>query len=130
MASSPIRRRGTLASPWAALALIVVAQFMVILDVAIVNVALPSIEVDLGFTQSGLEWVITAYAIVFGGFLLLGGRLADLAGRRRTFMAGNRAVRLRLRALCLLVVGGFAGGVPRAAGPRRRVARSGRAVAC
>jgi EmrB/QacA subfamily drug resistance transporter len=61
---------------------------MVILDVAIVNVALPSIELDLGFSQSGLEWVVTAYAIVFGGFLLLGGRLADLLGRRRTFMAG------------------------------------------
>jgi EmrB/QacA subfamily drug resistance transporter len=75
-------------SPWAALALIVVAQFMVILDVAIVNVALPSIELDLGFSQSGLEWVVTAYALVFGGFLLLGGRLADLLGRRRTFMAG------------------------------------------
>ena len=73
---------------WAALALIVAAQFMVILDVAIVNVALPSIEVDLGFSQSSLEWVVTAYAIVFGGFLLLGGRLADLVGRRRTFMAG------------------------------------------
>ncbi len=75
-------------SRWAALALIVAAQFMVILDVAIVNVALPSIEVDLGFSQTGLEWVVTAYAIVFGGFLLLGGRLADLVGRRRTFMAG------------------------------------------
>src|SRR6188474_3069082 len=73
---------------WAALALIVVAQFMVILDVAIVNVALPSIETDLGFTQSGLEWVVTAYAIVFGGFLLLGGRLADVLGRRRVFAAG------------------------------------------
>ncbi|HEY9458603.1 MAG TPA: MFS transporter [Gaiella sp.] len=75
-------------SKWAALALIVAAQFMVILDVAIVNVALPSIELDLGFSQSSLEWVVTAYAIVFGGFLLLGGRLADLVGRRRTFMAG------------------------------------------
>ncbi len=75
-------------TPWAALALIVAAQFMVVLDVAIVNVALPSIELDLGFSQSALEWVVTAYAIVFGGFLLLGGRLADLVGRRRTFMAG------------------------------------------
>jgi EmrB/QacA subfamily drug resistance transporter len=56
--------------------------------VAIVNVALPSIETDLGFTQSGLEWVVTAYAIVFGGFLLLGGRLADVLGRRRIFAAG------------------------------------------
>src|SRR6476646_8208010 len=75
-------------SPWAALTLIVVAQFMVILDVAIVNVALPSIQSDLGFSQSSLEWVVTAYAIVFGGFLLLGGRLADLVGRRRIFVVG------------------------------------------
>src|SRR6478735_7653397 len=88
MTVSAIRRRELPASPWAALALIVVAQFMVILDVAIVNVALPSIETDLGFTQSGLEWVVTAYAIVFGGFLLLGGRLADVLGRRRVFAAG------------------------------------------
>ena len=61
---------------------------MVILDVAIVNVALPSIKSDLGFSQTGLQWVITAYAIVFGGALLLGGRLADLLGRRRMFVAG------------------------------------------
>ena len=88
MISAAIHSREQLASRWAALALIVVAQFMVILDVAIVNVALPSIEVDLGFDQSGLEWVVTAYAIVFGGFLLLGGRLADLFGRRRIFVAG------------------------------------------
>ncbi|HET8751084.1 MAG TPA: DHA2 family efflux MFS transporter permease subunit [Gaiellaceae bacterium] len=80
-----------LASPrrrWSALALIVTAQFMVILDVAIVNVALPSIKSDLGFSQNGLQWVITAYAILFGGTLLLGGRLADLLGRRRMFVAG------------------------------------------
>ena len=68
--------------------MIIVAQFMVILDVAIVNVALPVIKSDLGFTQAGLEWIITAYAIVFGGFLLLGGRLADVLGRRRIFIAG------------------------------------------
>jgi EmrB/QacA subfamily drug resistance transporter len=73
---------------WSALALIVTAQFMVILDVAIVNVALPSIKSDLGFSQTGLQWVITAYAILFGGALLLGGRLADLLGRRRMFIAG------------------------------------------
>jgi EmrB/QacA subfamily drug resistance transporter len=73
---------------WSALALIVTAQFMVILDVAIVNVALPSIKSDLGFSQTGLQWVITAYAIIFGGTLLLGGRLADLLGRRRMFVAG------------------------------------------
>jgi EmrB/QacA subfamily drug resistance transporter len=73
---------------WAALALVVVAQFMVILDVAIVNVALPEIGADLGFTRENLQWVITAYAIFFGGMLLLGGRLADLLGRRRVFIAG------------------------------------------
>jgi EmrB/QacA subfamily drug resistance transporter len=61
---------------------------MVILDVAIVNVALPSIKSDLGFSQTGIQWVITAYAIFFGGTLLLGGRLADLLGRRRMFVAG------------------------------------------
>ncbi len=73
---------------WSALALIVTAQFMVILDVAIVNVALPSIKTDLGFTQASLQWVITAYAILFGGTLLLGGRLADLLGRRLVFVIG------------------------------------------
>jgi EmrB/QacA subfamily drug resistance transporter len=73
---------------WFALALIVAAQFMVVLDVAIVNVALPSIKVDLHFSQESLQWVITAYSIMFGGFLLLGGRLADLFGRRRLFVAG------------------------------------------
>jgi EmrB/QacA subfamily drug resistance transporter len=73
---------------WSALALIVTAQFMVILDVAIVNVALPSIKSDLHFSETNLQWVITAYAILFGGALLLGGRLADLLGRRRLFIAG------------------------------------------
>ena len=73
---------------WSALALIVTAQFMVILDVAIVNVALPSIKTDLGFSQTSLQWVVSAYAIFFGGTLLLGGRLADLFGRRRLFIGG------------------------------------------
>ena len=73
---------------WSALALIVTAQFMVILDVAIVNVALPSIKTDLGFSPQSLQWVVSAYAIFFGGALLLGGRLADLLGRRRLFAAG------------------------------------------
>jgi EmrB/QacA subfamily drug resistance transporter len=73
---------------WNALALIVTAQFMVILDVAIVNVALPSIKSDLHFSQTNLQWVISAYAILFGGALLLGGRLADLLGRRRLFVSG------------------------------------------
>src|SRR6266478_5997000 len=73
---------------WFALAVIVAAQFMVVLDVAIVNVVLPSIKTDLHFSQESLQWVITAYAILFGGVLLLGGRLADLLGRRRLFVAG------------------------------------------
>src|SRR6476469_7678428 len=73
---------------WLALAVIVTAQFMVVLDVAIVNVALPSIKTDLHFSQESLQWVITGYSIFFGGVLLLGGRLADLLGRRRLFMIG------------------------------------------
>ena len=73
---------------WLALAVIVMAQFMVVLDVAIVNVALPTIKTDLHFSQESLQWVITAYSILFGGVLLLGGRMADLLGRRRMFMAG------------------------------------------
>ncbi len=73
---------------WSALALIVTAQFMVILDVAIVNVALPSIKTDLDFSQASLQWVVSVYAILFGGALLLGGRLADLLGRRRMFISG------------------------------------------
>src|SRR6266542_1565710 len=71
---------------WLALGLLSVVQFMVVLDIAIVNVALPSIKVDLGFSQENLQWVISAYALVFGGFLLLGGRAADLLGRRRLFL--------------------------------------------
>src|SRR3954471_11841687 len=73
---------------WLALALLSAVQFMVVLDIAIVNVALPSIKTDLGFSQEDLQWVISAYALVFGGFLLLGGRAADLLGRRRVFLDG------------------------------------------
>jgi EmrB/QacA subfamily drug resistance transporter len=73
---------------WLALALLASVQFMVVLDIAIVNVALPSIQTDLGFSQENLQWVISAYALLFGGFLLLGGRAADLFGRRRLFLAG------------------------------------------
>ena len=73
---------------WIALAVIVTAQFMVVLDVAIVNVALPTIKTDLHFSEESLQWVVTAYSILFGGMLLLGGRMADLLGRRRLFMGG------------------------------------------
>src|SRR5712691_5559628 len=71
-----------------ALAVIVAVQFMVVLDIAIVNVALPAIKGDLHFAQADLQWVISAYAILFGGVLLLGGRLSDVFGRRRVFMLG------------------------------------------
>jgi EmrB/QacA subfamily drug resistance transporter len=75
-------------NPWSALTVLALAQFMVVLDVTIVNVALPHIQADLGFSPSGLQWVISAYTLFFGGFLLLGGRAADLIGRRRLFIAG------------------------------------------
>jgi EmrB/QacA subfamily drug resistance transporter len=74
---------------WYALGLLSAVQFMVVLDLAIVNVALPSIQADLGFSQENLQWVISAYALLFGGFLLLGGRAADLLGRRRIFLVGT-----------------------------------------
>src|SRR5260370_25719195 len=84
-----------------ALAVIAVAQLMVVLDVAIVNVALPSIQRSLHFTATNLEWVVNAYAIAFGGLLLLGGRAGDLFGRRRMFIAGT----------LLFTIGSLAGGV-------------------
>jgi EmrB/QacA subfamily drug resistance transporter len=73
---------------WFALALLLGVQFMVVLDIAIVNVALPSIQTDLKFSQENLQWVVSAYALLFGGFLLLWGRVADLIGRRRVFVVG------------------------------------------
>ncbi|MGI8512264.1 MAG: MFS transporter [Solirubrobacteraceae bacterium] len=73
---------------WIALALLAVAQFVVVLDASIVNVALPSIGADLDFSQDNLSWVVNAYVLTFGGFLLLGGRMADLLGRRRVFIGG------------------------------------------
>ena len=73
---------------WLVLTLACVAQFMVLLDVSIVNVALPSIKHSLGFSQVELQWVLNAYTLTFAGFLLLGGRTADLFGRRRVFLLG------------------------------------------
>jgi EmrB/QacA subfamily drug resistance transporter len=73
---------------WLVLVIVCLAQFMVILDATVVNVALPSIQRDLGFTPASLQWVINAYTLVFGGFLLLGGRAGDLFGRRRLFLWG------------------------------------------
>jgi MFS family permease len=76
------------AGRWRALALLCSAQFIVILDGAIVNVALPSIQRDLHFSASSIQWVLSAYLVAYGGLLLLGGRTADLLGRRRMFMVG------------------------------------------
>jgi EmrB/QacA subfamily drug resistance transporter len=86
---------------WLALALLALAQFVVVLDAAIVNVALPSIGRALHFSQDDLSWVVNAYTLTFGGFLLLGGRMADLIGRRRMFIVG----------LVLFASASFAGGI-------------------
>src|SRR5437867_3421375 len=87
-AALPAPRPASRVNANAVLALIAVAQFMVILDATIVNVALPTIKVDVGFSEQSLSWVLNAYTLMFGGFLLLGGRLADRFGRRRLFVAG------------------------------------------
>ena len=113
---------------WKALTIVCAAFFMTVLDVSIVNVALPSIGKSLHFSGQGLQWVITAYAITFGGFLLLGGRAADLLGRRRVFYVGvarlhDRVVRVRAR-----LVGGRADRRARRAGPRRGDHHAGRAL--
>jgi EmrB/QacA subfamily drug resistance transporter len=91
---------------WIALALLCVAQFVVVLDASIVNVALPTIGEALNFTESSLPWVLNAYVLTFGGFLLLGGRLADLLGRRRLFMGG----------LILFAIASLAGGLASTSG--------------
>ena len=122
-AQTPRRRAasgGSHARRWL-LAVCCVAQFMVILDLSIVNVALPSIQSSLGFSSPELQWVVDAYAITFAGFLMLGGRAADHFGQRRTFVAGaarcSRSPRwpaASRRTADVLV------GRARGAGPRRR----------
>ena len=92
--------------PWALMVVLSVAQFMVILDATVVNVALPSIARSLSFPAGGLQWVVTAYVLASGGLVLLGGRAADLAGRRRTFLAG----------LALFTTASLASGIAPAAG--------------
>lgn len=84
----PIEKAVPYAKRWAALALLCTAQFIVIMDTSIIGVALPAIKTDLGYSQTGLQWIFNAYVIVFGGFLLLGGRLSDLFGSRKVFMWG------------------------------------------
>jgi MFS family permease len=73
---------------WAALSVLLLVQFMIILDVSVVNIALPTIQDDLGFSQAGLTWVVDSYVLVAGSLLLFGGRLGDVLGRRRTFLVG------------------------------------------
>jgi EmrB/QacA subfamily drug resistance transporter len=85
---APTSRPAARVNPNTVLALVAVAQFMVVLDATVVNVALPTIQGDLGFSEQSLSWVLNAYTLTFGGFLLLGGRLADQLGRRRLFFAG------------------------------------------
>src|SRR5467141_3363467 len=101
---------------WRAFALLAVAYFMTIVDLTIVNVALPTIGRKLHFAESDLQWVVTAYALTFGGFLLLGGRAADLLGRRRMFMAGlalfiaaSLACALATRGTFLIIMRGIQG---------------------
>ena len=75
-------------NPWLVLCLVCIAQFMVVLDATIVNVALPSIQADLDMSEADLQWIVNSYTLVFGGFLLLGGRAGDLVGRKRVFLVG------------------------------------------
>src|ERR1700757_1261354 len=82
------RRSHTLDSRWIALYVLCLGSLMIVLDSTIVNVALPSIRADLGFNETSLVWVVNAYLLTFGGFLLLGGRLGDLFGHRRLFLSG------------------------------------------
>src|SRR5438067_6865370 len=86
--TSPDRQGADDRRRWAALVVLCVGMLMIVLDVTVVNVALPSIQNDLGFTQSSLAWVMNAYLIAFGGLLLLAGRLGDLISRRRVFLTG------------------------------------------
>jgi MFS family permease len=88
LAAQPDEGRTAGVNANAVLLIVAVAQFMVILDASIVNVALPTIKRDVGFSEQSLSWILNAYTLLFGGFLLLGGRAADRLGRRRLFMAG------------------------------------------
>src|SRR3989441_8337455 len=87
-AAAPPVRLASRVDPNTVLAIVAIAQFMVVLDASVVNVALPTIKRDVGFSEQSLSWILNAYTLMFGGFLLLGGRLADRLGRRRLFMAG------------------------------------------
>ena len=114
---------------WLALIVLCLGSLMIVLDTTIVNVALPSIRDDLGFSQTSLAWVVNAYLLTFGGFLLLGGRLGDLYGHRRLFLVGHRALHARLARLRPRDVAGHARRRARRAGRRRRGRLGRRALA-
>ena len=105
---------------WLALIVLCLGDLMIVLDMTIVNVALPSIREDLGFSETSLAWVVNAYLLTFGGFLLLGGRLGDLFGHRRLFLAGIALFTLASLACGLADLAGAADRGARGAGPRRR----------
>src|SRR5207244_6853866 len=86
--SAPVSSLSPEGRRWASLFVVCLAQLMIVLDVTIVNVALPSIERELHFSQGNLTWVVNAFLVTFGSLLLLAGRLGDLAGRKRVFLAG------------------------------------------
>ena len=112
---------------WFALYVLCLGSLMIVLDVTIVNVALPSIREDLGFSQTSLAWVVNAYLLTYGGFLLLGGRLGDLFGHRRLFLSG-----ITLFTLASLVCGlaGSQGFLVAARAVRGLAARSHRPCRC
>ncbi len=115
-------------NPWVVLVLICLAQFMVVLDATIVNVALPPIQSALGFSAASLQWVINAYTLVFAGFLLLGGRAGDLLGRKRLFLIGLVIFTVGLVPERNLFELGDADRLSRASGPRRGAHFAGRAL--
>lgn len=123
--STPTRRgSGTRTRTWAVVLAACTGQFLVVLDVSVVNVALPSMRADLGLSTAGLQWVLNAYSIAFAGFMLLGGRAADLYGRKRMFLVG-----LGLFTAASLMRRTRTGGLAVARRPGRPGARRGRAGA-
>src|SRR5215510_2639023 len=88
VSAAPVRSPSSDRRRWISLMVVCLAQLMIVLDVTIVNVALPSIQHDLGFSQANLTWVVNAFLVTFGSLLLLAGRLGDLIGRKRVFLAG------------------------------------------
>src|SRR3977135_648962 len=127
-APPPVSRPALRIDRNAVLALVAVAQFMVVLDATVVNVALPTIKADVGFSEQSLSWILNAYTLMFGGFLLLGGRLADRLRGRRPFLGGTALVGCRIARLRSVPVRGRVARRPRVPGARRSDGVAGRAV--